>query len=245
MLEQEVREIYGNPQQHKIASWEEVNEMRWAGVDEYRCNNRSDRLYRDVINCEYVDTAGEMLSTSILHTIVATLKGEMKAHKYYANKQPEMDDVQEVLMMVLNDIKVAEILVNNSITGWILLKVKSRTRNHLRNKLRAEHRGLGEQEWATMVSYEEWIDSGSQEVLAYLEESDDGSAIEELEMALDMKNLFKTLTPLEQEVLIRIADGEPQSKIALEKSITQQAVADTLNRAREKMAPLRAYIDKE
>lgn len=134
-----LHKAYGKPKTVIVTEDEHVAQAIYEG---YIALRQGSKTAWNALNSRYIlGTRARFMG--ITYTILNKLNSGFHGHKYFASRTPTEDDFQEVLLQVLTYLYKTELEYNNKFPGLLLNLVTDRTKNHLRNTLRLENRGLG------------------------------------------------------------------------------------------------------
>jgi RNA polymerase sigma factor (sigma-70 family) len=147
------RMMYGAPKKVDCVSIEQLNSFRIALVKEYQAGNGAAAM--TLLNTEY--TAEGRQYQDLMGFIAKATESTMKNHKYFAGRELEEDDLQEVLTRVLGALKTLRIDTINAdeaVGAYLISTIRYNISKYLRDLLRLENRGLPAAEWTSFMDVE-------------------------------------------------------------------------------------------
>jgi RNA polymerase sigma factor (sigma-70 family) len=145
--------MYGLPKKVDCVSLEQLNSFRIALVKEYQAGNGSAAM--TLLNTEY--TAEGKQFQDLLGFIAKATESTMKNHKYFAGRELDEDDIQEVLTRVLGALKTLRIdtlSADEAVGAYLISTIRYNISKYLRDLLRLENRGLPSDVWTTFMDVE-------------------------------------------------------------------------------------------
>lgn len=235
-LSRRALEMYGKPKRITVRTWDDCNNERFAAINLYQTEviNAND-LMEDLLNVEYWIESDKILVSTLIHTVAVKLEAANRNHSILKHQPLEDDDLQDTLMLILETLLSGN-PKRETATPWLVSMISSRVSNHLRNKMRAGRRGLGEDDF-DVVSLEDL--QGEDELDNVLPTPKEAYELE------SMMGLLNKLSPRQKEVMEMLIDGLSYQEIADDLDITVNTVDAHIQRARIKLAPSRAEYYKE
>lgn len=229
------RKMYGLPYtSNECSTIEELNALRKQLLLAYQTDTDSKALWK-LLNTKYKLQDG--IAIDFVHKLSVDLASAMRAHKFFKNRIPGEDELQDSLLRSISMLKSADINKINDygVTTYIIKVCRSAIMNHLRDTLREENRGLSEHDlWTnqaelTAITDDELIDRSPMQP--------DEEYTRELEVAL-LEYLQSKLPERQQLALEMKLDDKTYKEIADAMDVSVGTVKQTLHQAKANLAAI-------
>lgn len=197
------RQMYGRPNKVECESLDELNTFRLTLLEEFQKGHPTALMA--LINTEYTIKGKQYLD--FLGFMAKATESMMKNHKYFANRDVNEDDIQEVLTRVIGSLKAVQIDTikhKGAIGSYLITLIRHNINKYLRDLLRLENRGLPNAEWSSII---------------------------DVDLLLDETEIVEEMTPLPPDTLYEIEVEEETANTLIDEIGTpRQAEAMTLLR---------------
>lgn len=227
------RKMYGLPILSKeCANIEELNALRKQLLLAYQSGTDKNASWK-LLNTRYKLKDG--IAIDFIHKLSVDLASAMRAHKFFKHRNPGEDELQDTLLRSLEMLKAADIDKVNEygITTYIIKVCRSAIMNHLRDTLREENRGLGENDlWTSQAELAALTDD---ELIDRSPLTPDEEYTRDLEVAL-LEYLQSQLPDRQQLALEMKLDDKTYKEIADVMGVSVGTVKQTLHQAKANLA---------
>lgn len=234
------RRMYGEPTVISVATLEEVNSYRLQLLREYQEGNGNAGMV--LLKAQYKITEPSRTLYDLMGFAAKAIEATMRAHKYFANRTADEDELQAVILRILQAFKTIKIdSINNTeaLGNYLTATIRYSIQNMLRNTIRQENRGLVKSEWAVI----DYIDDTFIETEIIDELSPNGPDeiywLEKIETIYETE-IDKVATKRQKETLDLFQQGKSYKEIALALGIAEGTAKGNIAALKANLAASRA-----